>query len=320
MVYVFDDVTATISQEAFRINFREPIDDISRKEAVHVADEEFLECVATEIQQTARYPPETGDHRIFIATQESRIRGYQGGLMPLQNGALFLVRKSLDAPRSPGMLDISAGVVGHPVQEKYCNDFIIKSGVREIITFDEGVVAVPELGEGYDLINGMIEATVRESAERVSGTGSFEFWSATRMPSVEILKPKIYANVTLANGENFQAGVAFLPYISSIEFLNYLHLPPIPKTFSRIDSEVHNGKPLDREIWEISYETGNVFVHQSGQVIREGDLSDLLVQANNEVSAAGGNFEVSRKVKALTHPSMFPFRHSPEALNDLQVY
>jgi hypothetical protein len=296
-MHIFKQAWATTLSGRLFLDFYLSDDFMDFAEAKKVADASFLEQQVQELHRALKNNLATTILLTRESAPKSYLRGYQGGLLQVVGNKIIVPRRGLDAPSSPGKLDICAG-------RTVCKDegdwlgLILAEGFEEVAKYD-GTLYVPHVTGIYRGYAPLVQKRVLETAREAG----IDFSTVKGVP-VQIIKPENAAKVRIHLADKhytleFEAGWCALPNLSSIELFLYSRHIGLPQGIAHIDTECdyRGDKKLivDREIFEIDKDTGNVTVWKNGKVLAYSTIGNALAEAKNNPKL---DDPVSPKLKA----------------------
>jgi hypothetical protein len=313
-MYVIDDAFAKVSNGNVSFHFSHGNRTVSFEEAERLADASFLEQAVAEIK---RIQQRRASGRVSLTRSEepaSYLRGYQGGLVHIiedKTGDAHLVSlvRSADAPRSPLQLDIQSGRTDlGKAPEKSITWFrlLTQSGFEVQYSCREVLFGAEQFNQpvGRDSFCYLDRGQLSFSwgGDPVILTQEVSFSPA----SIHVSNQPNYIVC------NFQAGWTALPHLSSIELFQYLVMNGMHDYVDVKDAQMHDGKPLDRQIYVINIATGDTKVYQSGSLQQQKNLGTLLAENKAALEAQGlVGSPVSLKFKAAVE--QLPLRYAKRA-------
>ncbi len=288
-MYVFEKVTAKVVEtttpwQPYRLEFDffAGRRNVPFKEAKNVADASFLEDRLAQMREA--YAENKVGEEIELTSKESKIRGYQGGLCHIvmlgSKPHLVLLKRGVDAPTSPLVLDIAAGRMEEDLDKSW-EETIFREGFTEIgyYTPHKRVLPVFRAGEVDTTVGSRLTGHVTTAYDQI-GIGSREYEQEYFVRLFDQNDTYASIRVHMKRGyapEHLSAGWAALPHLSSIELFQHIVLRlPKETTFSDLEYNESARNPVHRDVYVMNMKTGMTQVWNAGNMTEEIDIKTLL--------------------------------------------
>jgi len=303
MTYIYDRVQATVYKDKATIDIYPPVMDLPVEEAQGRTNRQWYNNQIAILYDALR---KKSSVHVDLATPDSTIRGYAGGLLQvMKDGEDFCIicpRRSSDAPRSPSVLDISAGMSQYPAEEGDWLDLVFGEGFEEIVKTKEGLY-IPQLRDPYAIYNEPIEKNVKEKA-RLAGIQEKKVNNTIKTP-VEIILPTDPVVMRLHSDRTpyvleFRSGAALEHETGALDTMMFSLYKDLPADVAHFDTEcLVDGTHLRRETYVINAKDGHTKVWKGGKITRERDLAEEV--KNIPLRKTSGKYVTNKLAELIRH-------------------